>query len=309
MARGRRAGRGPRPARRGARLARARPTSALLWDYESFWAQDLEFRPSEGARHRERVDAYYDRLWRDGHTVDLARPSQDLSGYRLVVAPASYLLTAAGRGEPHGVRRRRRHAAGQLLQRHRRRARRRAPGRPHGSVARRARRAGRGVPAAARRRVAHRDLRAGAAGAGAATTDTTELTGTVWADDLVLDGAEPVGSYVDGPKPGGAALTRHRHGAGTGWYVSTSLDVEALATVMTDVYASAGLAPSGTVEGLEVVRRTGEDADYTVAINHTDGEVKLPLGAPATDLLTGDAFAGSADVPAGAVRVLRTTTR
>jgi beta-galactosidase len=37
--------------------------------------------------------------------------------------------------------------------------------------------------------------------------------------------------------------------------------------------------------------------------------VKLPLDAPSTDLLTGDTFAGDADVPAGAVRVLRSTTR
>src|SRR3546814_2725994 len=40
---------------------------------------------------------------------------------------------------------------------------------------------------------------AGAAEAGAGATD---LTGTVWADDLVLAGAEPVGTYVVGPKPG-----------------------------------------------------------------------------------------------------------
>jgi beta-galactosidase len=46
-----------------------------------------------------------------------------------------------------------------------------------------------------------------------------------------------------------------------------------------------------------------------VAINHTDGDVKLPLASSATDLLTGDALAGDADVPAGAVRVLRTTAR
>ncbi|MFD6142290.1 beta-galactosidase [Promicromonospora sp. NPDC060271] len=291
------------------RGSRVQADVALLWDQESFWAQDLEFRPSEGARHRERVDTYYDRLWRDGHTVDLARPSQDLSGYKLVVAPASYLLTAeaaanltayvaaggtllvsyfSGIVDEHDAV----HAGGLM-----------APLRDVLGVQ-------------VEEFLPLRDgealtvtYRAGAAGAGAATTDTTELSGTVWADDLVLHGAEPVGSYVDGPKPGGVAITRHRHGAGTGWYVSTGLDVAALATVMTDVYASAGLAPSGIVDGLEVVRRTSADAVYTVAINHTDGEVKLPLGGPATDLLTGDTFAGSADVPAGGVRVLRTGTR
>jgi beta-galactosidase len=281
---------------------------ALLWDYESFWAQDLEHRPSEGASHRERMDAYYDRLWRDGHTVDLVRPTQDLSGYKLVVAPASYLLTAEAAANLTAFV----EAGGTLLVSY-------FSGivDEHDAV-----HAG-GFMAPLRDALGvwveeflplreddalRVEYRAGAAGAGAATTDVTELTGTVWADDLVLDGAEPVGSYIDGPKPGGAAITRHRHGAGTGWYVSTNLDVEALATVMADVYASAGLAPSGTVDGLEVVRRTGEGATYTVAINHTDGDAKLPLDSPAKDLLTGEAVGGDVDVPAGAVRVLRTIT-
>ncbi|WP_275004804.1 beta-galactosidase [Promicromonospora iranensis] len=289
--------------------SRVQADVALLWDYESFWAQDLEHRPSEGTSHRERIDTYYDRLWRDGHTVDLVRPSQDLSGYKLVVAPASYLLTAEAAANLTAYV----EAGGTLLVSY-------FSGivdehdavHPGGFMA--PLRAALGVWVEEFLPLRDGDAltvtyRAGAAGAGAASTDVTTLTGTVWADDLVLDGAEPVGSYADGPKPGGAAITRHRHGAGTGWYVSTNLDVEALATVMADVYASAGLAPSGTVEGLEVVRRTGEGATYTVAINHTDGDAKLPLSSPATDLLTGDAFSGDADVPAGAVRVLRTTTR
>lgn len=290
------------------RGSRVQADVALLWDYESFWAQDLEFRPSQDARHRERVDTYYDRLWRDGRTVDIVRPSQDLSGYKLVVAPASYLLTVADAANltayveaggtllvsyfsgivdehdavhPGGLMAPLRAALGVRVEEF-------LPLREGGSLT-----------------VTYRP---GAAGAGAASTVATELTGTVWADDLVLDGAEPVGTYADSPTPGGPAITRHRHGAGTGWYVSTALDVDALATVMADVYAGAGLAPSGTVEGLEIVRRTGADATYTVAINHTDHDAKLPLDEPATDLLTGDPVVGDTGVPAGAVRVLRTTT-
>src|SRR5699024_1686872 len=67
----------------------------VLYDWESLWAQDLEWRPSDALQYRERMRAYYERLWRDGVQVDFAHPGDDLSGYRLVVAPASYLLTAA----------------------------------------------------------------------------------------------------------------------------------------------------------------------------------------------------------------------
>jgi len=290
------------------RGTRVRAEVAVLWDYESFWAQDLEHRPSEGTTHRERVNTFYDRLWRDGHTVDLVRPGQDLSSYRLVVAPASYLLSAADAANLTAYV----EAGGTLLVSY-------FSGivdehdavHPGGFMA--PLREALGVWVEEFLPLREGDTltvgyRAGAAGAGSASTDVVRLTGAVWADDLVLDGAEPVGTYADGPKPGGAAITRHRHGAGTGWYVSTALDADALATVMADVYAGAGLAPSGLVEDLEVVRRTTDGAEYAVAINHTDDDVRMPLGAPATDLLTGDTLTDEAEVPAGAVRVLRTTT-
>ncbi len=58
---------------------------ALRWDWESFWAQDLEWRPSIDLDHRERIEAFYTRLWHDNVTVDFAHPDADLSGYRLVI--------------------------------------------------------------------------------------------------------------------------------------------------------------------------------------------------------------------------------
>ena len=282
------------------RGSRVHAEVALLWDYESFWAQDLEFRPSEGAQHRERIDAFYDRLWRDGHTVDLARPSQDLSGYKLVVAPASYLLTAADAANLTAYV----EAGGTLLVSY-------FSGivdendavHPGGFMA--PLRDALGVTVEEFLPLREGEPLGVAYGSGDA--GSAELTGTAWADDLVLAGAHAIGTYTDGPKPGGAAITRNVHGAGTGWYVSTNLDVAALSTLMADVYADAGLAQSGIPEGLEVIRRHGA-TEYTVAINHTDDDAKLPLDAAVTDLLTGESFdvgAVAATVPAGAVRVLR----
>ncbi|HYP74057.1 MAG TPA: beta-galactosidase, partial [Microbacterium sp.] len=77
------------------RGSRVHADVAILWDFESFWAQDLEWRPSDDLDHAERIRAFYERLWRDGITVDFALPGHDLSGYKLVLAPAQYLLTAA----------------------------------------------------------------------------------------------------------------------------------------------------------------------------------------------------------------------
>ncbi|MGW2199975.1 beta-galactosidase, partial [Streptosporangium sp. NPDC001682] len=68
---------------------------ALVWDWESYWALELEWRPSVDLRFRERVEAYYEALWREHVTVDFVHPAADLSAYRMVVVPSSYLLTEA----------------------------------------------------------------------------------------------------------------------------------------------------------------------------------------------------------------------
>jgi beta-galactosidase len=67
---------------------------AILWDVESFWAEDLEWRPSSDLDHRERIEAFYSALWNRGVSVDFAHPEADLSGYDLVLAPALYLVGA-----------------------------------------------------------------------------------------------------------------------------------------------------------------------------------------------------------------------
>jgi beta-galactosidase len=281
-----------------ARGSRVHADVAMLWDFESFWAQDLEWRPSVDISHAERIRAFYERLWRDGITVDFALPSHDLSAYRLVVVPAQYLLSAAdaenltryvaGGGtlvvsffsavvDEHDAV----HAGGYL------------------------------APLADALGVTVEEflpLRDG----DTCTLDWSgespaTLAADAWAEDLVLAGAEVVATYADGPGAGGPAITRHRHGAGTGWYISSRLDADGLRAVMDAVYADAGVTPPAHPDGLEVVVRRGDDADYLVAINHRDDPAAL--AASGRELLRGDDVAGTLTIPGGGVAVLRTPSR
>lgn len=278
------------------RGSRVRAEAAILWDYESFWAQDLEHRPSVDAQHRERIDAFYDRLWRDGITTDFAHPGQDLSGYPLVIAPASYLLTAddaanltryveaggtllvsffSGIVDEHDTI----HAGGYL-----------APLRQALGVW-----VEEFLP-----------LREGETLRLQGPDEGNEpVTGRVWADHLRVDGAEVVSRYLDGPMPGGAAITRNRLGEGHGWYLSTSLDVASLPSVLASVYADAGLHPSGLPEGVEVITRHDAGHRYLIAVNHSGADTTLDLPA-AHDLLAEAPASDPVVIPSGGVRVLRT---
>lgn len=273
------------------RGSRVEADVAILWDFESFWAQDLEWRPSQDLSHDERIRAYYEKLWRDGITVDFALPSHDLSRYRLVIAPAQYMLSttdaenlnryveeggtlvvsyfSAVVDENDAV-----HAGGFG-----------APLEPSLGV----------------RVEEHLPLREGHVAEiefGGATFPVE-----TWQEDLVVTRAEVRGAYTDGPASGRAAITRNVHGQGVAWYVSTRPDAAGLAALLDAVYDDAGIAPAGLPAGVEAIRRVSDEAEYLVAINHGTDAVSLPTSG--FDLLTQEEARGMLVLNAGDVAVIR----
>jgi len=259
---------------------------AILWDFESFWAQDLEWRPSVELDHAERIRAFYEQCWRSGITVDFALPGHDLSGYSLVLAPSSYLLSVddaanleryvenggtlvvsffsaivdendavheGGYGAPL------KNALGLVVEEF--------------------------LP-----------LREGV------TTEVSyngeTLVADAWHEALQLSTAEVKATHENGTP----AVTRNSHGTGAGWYFSTRLDVAGLTSVMNEVFAEAGIERRA---GLELVTRRGDDNDYLVAINHSDSP--QTVAATGRDLLTDTQLTGSHELDAGAVAVIRIT--
>ncbi|HEX5856937.1 MAG TPA: beta-galactosidase [Microbacterium sp.] len=268
---------------------------AILWDFESFWAQDLEWRPSVDVQHAERVRAFYERCWRDGITVDFALPGHDLSGYRLVIAPAQYLLTEAdGANLTRFVE-----GGGTLLVSF-------FSGIVDENDAVHA--GGYGAPLRDALGLTVEEFLPLRDGERASVTWTRDegatLGADVWQEALALAGAAVIGEYADGPGAGMPAITRNEHGDGVGWYVSTRLDADGMATLMRAVYADAGVVPPGHPEGVEVIVRRGADADYTIAINH--GERIAALPAVGVDLLTGADVGRTLELAGGGVAVIRT---
>ncbi|MGC0272733.1 beta-galactosidase [Pseudactinotalea sp. Z1739] len=321
-----------------------RAEAAILWDTESHWAQSLEWRPSVDVDAKERIRAYYERLWRDGITTDFAHPESDLSAYRLVVAPASYLLTDAAaanltRYVAQGGTLVVSFFSGVVDE--------------HDAV----HEGGFGTPLREALGVSVEEFLPMRSGERAALSwpepdgGVRELPVDTWQEAVITHGAQVLATFASGPAaepgyfqdrdagagtpaaaapdgdsaPGSAggaaagdgragteaashgmpAITRHSHGSGTGWYVATKLDVEHLAPVLGAAYADAGLSPSTLPEQVEVVRRHGSGSDYVVILNHSHVGATVPFESGAHDLLTDAPLSGPLDLPAGGHAVVR----
>ncbi|WP_084129131.1 beta-galactosidase [Demequina sp. NBRC 110055] len=264
---------------------------AVLYDWESLWAHDLEWRPSDDMQFRERMRAYYERLWRDNVAVDFVHPEADLSAYRLVVAPTSYLLTArAGENLTAYVAQ-----GGTLL-----------VGAFSAIVNENdaVHEGGFGAPLKDALGLTVEEflpLREGETCA--VEFDGTQLPTDAWAEDIALAGAEVRGTFAGGPGAGLAAVTRHTHGNGVAWYVGTRFGVEALKAVTDQVYADAGVVLSGGPEGLETMTRRGATHDFVIAVNHRETDTSLSITG--TNLLDGAEIEGHLHLPAGDVAVVR----
>ena len=255
---------------------------------ESFWAQDLEWRPSSDLNHRKRIEAYYSVLWQHGITTDFAHPEADLSGYDLVLAPALYLVgdkaAANLRGYVGG--------GGHLLVSY------------FSGIVDLNDTVPAGPSPGGLRDVLGLEiheflpLRAGER-AGLSNGSA----GTVWAEDIHPGTATVVASYLDGPAATGPAITRNAFGGGTAWYVSTKLDGGDLTAVVLDAARTAGLEHAPKLpEGLEVITRSTDADNFTFLINHSDADAEYQ--AAGHDLLTGEPFAHTTVIPGGTVRVI-----
>lgn len=270
-----------------------RNQAAILFDYEAWWGCELDSHPSIDVRYRDRAEDLHRALTAQGVGVDVVHPSTDLTSYDLVVVPTLYLvsdetvaaLTAAAEAGATVVVT---YFSGIVDES------------DHIRLG--------GYPGAFRELLGVRTteflpLLAGQSvqveglGEGAVSADT-------WAEDLELDGAEALATYVDGPAAGLPAVTRRAVGDGRAWYVATRLDAAGTDRLVERLVADAGLEQlPGASDLVEVTRRVGDDASWLFVINHGDEQAEVPVHG--IDLVTGRELAGDLRVPGGGVAVVR----
>ncbi|RZU63651.1 beta-galactosidase [Zhihengliuella halotolerans] len=69
--------------------------TGILWDWQSWWTATLPAQPTDQLDPLEQTRRWHRSLWRRGIATDVVAPDADLSGYRLLIAPALTALEGA----------------------------------------------------------------------------------------------------------------------------------------------------------------------------------------------------------------------
>ncbi len=274
--------------------ARGEARTAILLDWESWWALELDSKPSADVRMLEGVYSFYKPLFEANVPLDFAHPGSELSSYKLLIAPNLYLVTSEGAENVKGFVQ----GGGTLVMSffsgivderdHVRLGGYPAPFRDLLGL-----RIEDFVPMAAgeRNRILTRE----------GTTHPCEL----WADLVHPEGAEPLATYSEGFYAGAPAVTRNGFGEGTAYYLGTRPEQRYVRLLLDWVREEAGVgAPFGAPPGIEVVRRRTERASFLFLLNHNLQTVELGLSGAGRDLLTGEAREGRLTIEPLGVLVL-----
>jgi beta-galactosidase len=263
--------------------SQVRAEVAILFDWESWWALELDSKPSSEIRLLPAIRTYYADLFRRNIAVDFAHPESDLSRYRLVLAPHLYLVN------DRAVQNIESYVAGGgtlvmsffcgIVDAH-----------DHARLG--------GYPAPFQKmlglRVEEFAPYAESQTNTICTQDEDEFESSLWSDVIRLQGAEAIAHYLGDYHSGSPAMTRNRFGNGTAFYLGTSPACGGLAWLLERALAAAGVKATGrSTAGVELVRRTNGTQSWLFALNHSAVQVDVPLDRPGQDLLTGAQVEGS----------------
>lgn len=285
--------------------ARTHARVALLMDWQSWWALEISDGPSRHFSYRDQLIEWYTPWWERGVAVDVVPVTADWEHCDLVLAPGLHMVSAAlaerfetyvgaGGTMVSGV------LSGLVDD----------DDLAHPMV-------GPGVLAPvmgiridetdALAPTEHRCVDFGPDMTGSSTEPGGGpcVEGRIVVDVIQPKGARTVAVFVEDFYAGCPAVTRHRFGAGEGWYVGTVLNEAGLAHLVELISHELGIAVREP-DGVERAERCTNDARFVFWLNHAGMPRTVSVEA-GVDLLTGREYADgdSLDLDVAGVAVLR----
>jgi beta-galactosidase len=262
--------------------ARGEAQTAVLLDWENWWALELDSRPSADVKMLDGLYSLYKPLFEANIPVDFAHPEDDLSGYKLLFAPLLYLVRD---GASENIRRFVADGGTLLMSFF------------SGIVDERDHIRLGGYPGAFREVLGLlvEDFVPIAAGEEnrILAQDGASYSCGLWADLVHLEGAESLASYEWDYYAGTPAVTRHAFGGGVAYYLGTRPEERYTKLLLERICDETGVRPPlDAPPGVEVVRRRTDDRTFTFVLNHGERTVEVRLPGPARDLLTGAEHTG-----------------
>jgi len=270
---------------------------AILFDWESWWASELDSHPSDLLRYKHEAMAWYTAVLRNGLSADIIPVDAALDGYDIVIASTLYLVPEETATRLSDFAR----GGGNLV-----------VGFFSGIANQDDRVYPGGYPGAFRELLGVRVEEFGPLLPGVTTTLDNGAIGTLWSENVSVEpDVEVIARFVDGAFPGVPAVTSRNVDAGAASYVATSLG-ERERTDLLALFARRAGIESGldaSVHGaVELITRETESHEYRFVVNHTAATVQVP-GVDGVDLLGADVSDGVLTLDPNGVAVLEVALR
>lgn len=272
--------------------------AALMFDWENWWAIEYSAGPSKYLKYLDEIMNYYTALHRQNISVDIVGEEDDLSAYKVVVAPVLY-MTKPGVDE-------------------RIRAFVRAGGTFvttffSGYVDENDLVVIGGYPGRLRDILgiwveetdALPDTKKNSFSYGGQTYSAGMLC-----DIMHLEGAEPLAEYQEDFYAGTPVITCNSFGQGQAYYVGTRPEESFYGRLMEEICEKQQIHPAAQAPvGVEVVERLRDKEHYLFVLNHKERAQKISVPVACDDLLTGHSYQekGQLELGAKGVAILKWT--
>jgi len=276
--------------------ARTPAKVAIIFDWENWWAVELDSKPHNDLPYVQRVAAYYNECFKRNIAVDFVQPSDDLTSYEIVIAPMLYMIKP---GEAENLENYV-SGGGTLIVSY-----------FSGIVDENDRFYPGAFPAPLRKLLGIKVEEFDPYPNGHANTVAYQgqtFACSLWSDVIQLEGADAIATYTGHWYAGRPAVTSYSFGTGKSVYIGTELDTECLGALLMELITEKGIsAPLLAPENVEVLQRDTDQNKHLLIINHNQEDVRLDLPAEQdyVNLLSGERVKGSITVSGIDVAVLQ----
>lgn len=239
--------------------------AAILFDWSSWWASELDSHPSQLLKYRAEALDWYSAFLACGVPVDVVPAGRPLGGYQIVIAPVLHVVPeqlarqlteyVSGGGNLATT-----YFSGIVDEN------------DHVWLG--------GYPGALRELLGVRIEELGPLAQDASIDIDIGGTGSLWGDRVtIVDPAtEVLARFAGGDLDGAAAVTRRPVGPGSASYVATRLDTAARTRLLADLLRQAGVSselPASARTKVELVVRGDERSEWLFCLNRTREDVDL----------------------------------